>query len=69
MIQTSGAGKQSQENLWHLPVQDFHDKDFWLDLEMCGSAKLEKLVSYLCAIWLECCGHLSKFTVGGWQGL
>lgn len=68
IIQIAGASKQSEENLWHLRVQDFYDKDFWLDLEMRGSAKLEKLDFYLRAIWLECCGHLSKFTVGGWQG-
>jgi hypothetical protein len=68
IIQTAGASKQSEENLWHLRVRDSYDKDFWLDLEMRGSAKLEKLDSYLRAIWLECCGHLSKFTVGGWHG-
>ena len=68
VIRTAGAGKQSEVNLWHLRAQDFYDKDFWLDLEMRGSAKLEKLDSYLRAIWLECCGHLSKFTVGGWHG-
>lgn len=35
---------------------------------MNGSAPLEKLDTYLRAIWLECCGHLSKFTIGGWGG-
>ena len=35
---------------------------------MKGSAKLADLDSYLRAIWLECCGHLSQFSVGGWQG-
>ncbi|MFU8772235.1 MAG: hypothetical protein ACNA8H_07430 [Anaerolineales bacterium] len=54
------------EILWHLRVQDAYDKDYWLDLEMVGSASLEKLDKYLRAIWLECCGHLSKFTIGGW---
>lgn len=67
-IQTANAGKQPQETLWHLRVQDAYQKDFWLDLEMRGSATLEKLDAYLRAIWLECCGHLSKFTVGGWGG-
>lgn len=57
------------ETLWHLRVQDANDKDFWLDLEMVGSASLEKLDKYLRAIWLECCGHLSKFTIGGWGGI
>lgn len=68
-IQTANASKQQPvETLWQLRVQDVYGKDFWLDLEMSGSAKLEKLDSYLRAIWLECCGHLSKFTVGGWHG-
>jgi len=56
------------ENLWHLRIYDAYDKDFWLDLEISGSASLEKLDAYLRAIWLECCGHLSQFTIGGWSG-
>ena len=63
------ASSRLQETLWHLRVQDAYDKDFWLDLEMVGSASLDKLDKYLRAIWLECCGHLSKFTIGGWGGL
>lgn len=55
--------------LWHLRVQDAYDKDFWLDLEMVGTASLEKLDDYLRAIWLECCDHLSAFTIGGWGGI
>jgi hypothetical protein len=38
-------------------------------MEMAGSASLDKLNKYLRAIWLECCGHLSKFTIGGWGGM
>lgn len=56
------------QTLWHLRVEDAAVKDFWLDLEMNGAATLEKLDDYLRAIWLECCGHLSEFTIGGWQG-
>jgi hypothetical protein len=67
-IQTANAGNQPEETLWHLRVQDAYAKDFWLDLEMRGPATLQKLDAYLRAIWLECCGHLSKFTVGGWGG-
>ncbi|HSG42814.1 MAG TPA: hypothetical protein VLA72_06640, partial [Anaerolineales bacterium] len=67
-VQAANAGRQPEETLWHVRVQDAHDKDFWLDLEMRGAATLEKLDAYLRAIWLECCGHLSQFTVGGWQG-
>ena len=69
-LATSAAAKhQRQETLWHLRVQDAYNKDFWIDLEMVGSASLETLDRYLRAIWLECCGHLSKFTIGGWSGM
>jgi hypothetical protein len=67
-LQSAAAGNRPLETLWHLRVQAAYAKDFWLDLEMNGSAPLEKLDSYLRAIWLECCGHLSQFTIGGWQG-
>ncbi len=66
--QSAEAGGRPVETLWHLRVQDAYDKDFWLDLEMTGSASLNTLDKYLRAIWLECCGHLSKFTIGGWSG-
>ncbi len=56
------------ETLYHLRVQDKYNKEFWLDLEMRGSAKLKDLDHYLRAIWLECCGHLSQFSSDGWRG-
>lgn len=56
------------ETLYHLRVQDNWISDFWLDLEMRGSATLGDLDDYLRAIWLECCGHLSRFSIGGWSG-
>ena len=34
-------------------------------MEMNGSAMLKCLDSYLRAIWLECCGHLSEFSPDG----
>ncbi|MGE5221729.1 MAG: hypothetical protein ACM3PY_04785 [Omnitrophica WOR_2 bacterium] len=67
-LQSAEASSRSVETLWQLRVQDAHDKDFWLDLEMRGPATLAKLDDYLRAIWLECCDHLSMFTIGGWQG-
>ena len=60
--------KGSSETLYHLRVQDAWRSEFWLDLEMRGSATLNDLDHYLRAIWLECCGHLSQFSVGGWSG-
>lgn len=54
--------------LYHLRVQDAWGGYYWLHLEMNGSAKLADLDHYLRAIWLECCDHLSQFSVGGWRG-
>ena len=59
---------EEKEQIYHLKIQDSWLKDFWLHLEMRGSAALKELDSYLRAIWLECCGHLSQFSSGGWGG-
>ena len=56
--------KKSQ-NIYHLQVQDAYGGDFWLHLEMNGTAPLDDLDGYLRAIWLECCGHMSEFSFGG----
>jgi hypothetical protein len=57
--------KGSTEHLYHLRVQDAYNSAFWLDLEMRGSKTLKDLDDYLRAIWLECCGHMSQFSLGG----
>ena len=54
-----------EDTLYHLVIQDKYAKDFWLHLEMTGSATLKKLDEYLRAIWLECCGHMSEFSLDG----
>lgn len=51
----------------HLLVQDsFRNGPYWLHLEVNGTATLAKLDEYLGAIWLECCGHMSRFSPNGW---
>lgn len=54
--------KAEQETLYCLRVEPDFRGPFWLDLEMRASSSLETLDSYLRAIWLECCGHMSEFT-------
>lgn len=56
------------QKLFHLQIQDSYQPEFWLHLEVNGEATLSDLDHYLRAIWLECCGHLSRFSVGGWSG-
>lgn len=68
-LQAANEKPGQTETLYHLQVQDAWGGDYWLHIEMKGSASLNALDRYLRAIWLECCGHLSRFSVGGgWQG-
>jgi len=65
-IAAADQGPGRRETLYHLLVRDAWSGSYWLHLEMNGSAILDDLDDYLRAIWLECCGHLSRFSVGGW---
>jgi hypothetical protein len=66
-IAEADQGSAPVEQLYHLQVRDGRRADYWLHLEMDGSATLEELDYYLRRIWLECCGHPSHFSTGpGW---
>lgn len=61
--------KGKTQPVFQLQVQDAWGGFFWLHLEITGTAKMRDLDNYLRAIWLECCGHLSEFSIGGaWSG-
>jgi hypothetical protein len=67
-VQAADHGTGTAGPLIHLQVQDAWRGDFWLQLEMNGASSLKTLDGYLRAIWLECCGHMSQFSTGGWGG-
>ncbi|HUW30318.1 MAG TPA: hypothetical protein VM223_01765 [Planctomycetota bacterium] len=50
---------------FHVVVQGRYTPDYWLHLGVRSNAKLEQLDKFLRGIWLECCGHLSAFTIAG----
>ncbi len=56
---------QRGQHLYHLKIRDAYTGNYWLHLEMNGNSSLSALDDYLRAIWLECCGHLSEFTLDG----
>jgi hypothetical protein len=62
------GGKVKTEGLLHLRLQDKYREEYWLDVEMRSSGTFAELDAYLRAIWLDCCGHPSRFSVGGWKG-
>jgi len=49
--------------LIQLRVEGGQAKAFWLHLDIKADAKLASLDQFLRDIWLECCGHLSSFTI------
>lgn len=67
-VEKAECKKVKSETLYFLRAQDAWRPEFWLDLEMPGSRTLKDLDFYLRGIWLECCGHMSRFSIGGWRG-
>jgi hypothetical protein len=67
-IDQEARRRTKEQTLYHLTVWDAWKNQFWLHLEIPSSAELIVLDDYLRTIWLECCGHLSQFSVGGWSG-
>lgn len=49
----------------HLLVAGRYQPEYWLYLDVPVAASLIKLDAFLRSIWLECCGHLSAFTIDG----
>jgi predicted RNA-binding Zn-ribbon protein involved in translation (DUF1610 family) len=50
--------------LLHLVAEGIDVPGYWIHLHVDASAKLKDLDQFLRDIWVECCGHMSAFTVG-----
>jgi hypothetical protein len=69
LARAAEADPEAQRSFLHIEVRDIDWGQHWLHLEMPASATLDALDRYLRAIWLECCGHVSQFSVGSpWRG-
>lgn len=58
------AGKPAQPT-FVIAAAGKYEPGYWLTVETPASAQLQELDQYLRDIWLECCGHLSAFTIQG----
>lgn len=59
-------GRSSRKtDVFHLLVEDCDSSVYWMHFEIPASVRLEVLDSFLRQIWLECCGHMSAFTIDG----
>ncbi|MDO4274581.1 MAG: hypothetical protein Q4D16_13000 [Eubacteriales bacterium] len=50
---------------YDLAITDRYNSDYWLIIEIREDAALEDLDQFIRDIWVECCGHLSCFTING----
>ena len=57
-------GARARRLDYHLVVESRRDKVYWLHVAAPVDAPLSTLDRFLRHIWLECCGHLSCFSVG-----
>jgi hypothetical protein len=51
-------------NIFHIVVEGRHLPEYWMHLEAPANATLEDLDDFLRENWVECCGHMSAFTIG-----
>ncbi len=58
----ASPGGKTQTTFW-INVWGRYQPEYWLHLEVPVSAKLLNLDQFLRDTWLECCGHLSAFTI------
>ena len=56
--------KPFHERVFHLTVEGADWPDYWMHLEARASTTLGRLDALLRETWLECCHHLSAFTIG-----
>jgi len=52
---------------YHIAVRGRYLPEYWMHLDVSASATLDDLDGFLRDTWLECCGHLSAFSIAGVQ--
>jgi len=62
---TGAGGKARSARILHLVVSGRDAPMYWMHLEAPADATFAHLDSFLRKTWLECCGHMSAFTIGG----
>ena len=69
-MEKSQMGEKSIEKakipriFFHVLVEGHGLPEYWMHLKVSGGASFRVLDSFLRETWLECCGHMSAFSVG-----
>jgi hypothetical protein len=61
--ETSQEGQETR--LLHVQIEGKYRPEYWMHVEIPAEATLADLDDFLRAVWVECCDHLSEFTIGG----
>lgn len=56
-----------EPSLVYLRIGATGRSDYWLHLAVDQTTTLDTLDAFLRELWLECCGHMSRFTIGKTQ--
>lgn len=64
-VKLEAESGKSKGGYYELAITDRYDSDYWLIIEIKEMATLEDLDEFIRDIWVECCGHLSAFTIDG----
>lgn len=63
--ETVSGPKAKEAKYFHILVEGRYSPEYWIHLEVRADTWLKNLDDFLREIWLECCGHLSAFTIEG----
>ena len=55
--------QQKEIKIFHIMAEGRYLPQYWIHFEMPANATLKDLDNFLRDIWVECCGHLSAFTI------
>ncbi len=67
-MQGEGSRQKAKKiKAFHLIVEGYRLPMYWMHLEVAVDTTLATLDRFLRDIWLECCGHLSVFRIGGFN--
>lgn len=61
----SGSRESRKRKVFHIVAEGRYLPEYWMHIEVPTNGTLEDLDDFLRTTWLECCGHLSAFTVEG----
>lgn len=64
-IEAVDSSNAEKVRLFHLLIEGQYNPEYWLHLELPASMLLRDLDMFLRFIWVECCSHMSDFTIDG----